>query len=119
MGFLKRLFGRKDEELPDPSLDLASRQAGHFRMPVDEIFVLFNRSIVLTGQVEKGMLQTGEAIQIRSDNAQVYTRAVSIESYHKKVDVAQKGDRIGIMLPQDVPRSVLVEGMIVMNQRGS
>ena len=119
MNFLKRLFGRKDQALPDPSLELASRQPGNFRMPIDEIFVLFNRDIVIKGQVEKGILQTWEAIQIRSDNAQIYTRAVSIESFNKKVDSAQKGNIIGIMLPQDVPRSVLVEGMIVMNQRGT
>nr|AIA12234.1 Elongation factor Tu domain 2 [uncultured bacterium] len=119
MSFLKRLFGRKDKQRPDLSLDLASRQAGHFRMPVDEILVLFNRTIVLTGQVERGILQTGEAIQIRSDNAQVYTRVVSIESFDKKIDSAQKGDIISITLPQDVPRSVLVEGMVVMNERGS
>jgi translation elongation factor EF-Tu-like GTPase len=126
MGFLKRLFGRKDEELPDPSLYITPRRTepsraepfrpGSFRMPIEDIFVISDRGIVLTGRVKAGTLQTGDAIEIRNDNVQVYTRAISIESFRKKVDVAKEGDHIGIMLPQDVPRSVLKKGMVVINQ---
>jgi len=129
MGFLKRLFGRKDEELPDPSLYIAPRRAepprselfrpGSFRMPIEDIFVISDRGIVLTGRVVAGTLQTGGAIEIRNDNVQVYTKAVSIESFRKKVDIAKEGDHIGILLPQDVPRSVLNKGMVVINQEES
>ena len=117
MTFLKRLFGRKDEELPDPSLYSASRQSGHFRMPIDDILVISDRGIVLTGRVKAGTLQAGDAIEIRNDKVQVYTKVVSIESFRKKVDIAKEGDNIGILLPQDVPRSVLKQGMIVNKQR--
>lgn len=126
MGFLKRLFGRKDEELPDPSLYIAPRRSqpsrpessrpGSFRMPIDDIFVISDRGIVLTGRVKAGTLQPGDAIEIRNDNVQVYTKAVSIESFRKKVDMAKEGDHIGILLPQDVPRSVLKQGMVVINR---
>jgi translation elongation factor EF-Tu-like GTPase len=116
MSFLKRLFGRKDEELPDASDYLASRPSGPFRMSVDDIFVISNRGIVLTGQVEVGTLQKGDAIEIRNDNVQVYTQVVSIESFRKPLKVAKEGDLIGILLPADVPRAVLVEGMTVIKQ---
>jgi translation elongation factor EF-Tu-like GTPase len=125
MSFLKRLFGRKDEELPDPSLYIPPRRAkpsrdepfrpGSFRMPIDDIFVISNRGIVLTGKT----LQTGDAIEIRNDNVQVYTQVVSIESFRKKRDVAKEGDHIGILLPRDVPRAVLKKGMVVINQEES
>lgn len=120
MSFLKRLFGRKDEELPDPSLYIALRraepfQAGYFRMKIDDIFVISDRGIVLTGRVEAGTLQKGDAIEIRNDTVQVQTQVISIESFRKAVTVAKEGDTIGILLPQDVPRSVLKQGMIVIN----
>ena len=121
MEFLKRLFGRKDEELPDPSLYVAPRRSqpfrpGTFRMPIDDIFVISDRGIVLTGRVEAGTLETGDKIEIRNDKVQVYTKAVNIESFRKTITLAKEGDSIGILLPRDVPRSVLVKGMVVVNQ---
>lgn len=121
MGFLKRLFGRKDEELPDPAQYIAKRraepfQAGSFRMKIDDIFVISNRGIVLTGKVESGTLQTGDDIEIRNDKIQVQTQVVSIETFRKQINMAKEGDSIGILLPKDVPRSILMKGMIVINQ---
>ena len=123
MSFLKRLFGRKDEELPDPSLYVAPRRketepfhAGSFRMPIEDIFVISNRGIVLTGRVEAGTLHKGDEIEIRNDKVQVQTQVVSMETFRKQIETANEGDHIGILLPGDVPRSVLVKGMIVINR---
>ena len=117
MEFLKRLFRRQDDE-PNASLYSVPSAASSepFRMPIDDIFVISDRGIVLTGRVKKGTLQKGDAIEIRNDNVQVQTQVVSIESFRKKVAIAKEGDNIGILLPKDVPRSVLVKGMVVIKQ---
>lgn len=119
MRFLKRLLGRQDDEpaslysIPNPV------SSGPFKMTIDDIFVISNRGIVLTGRVKRGSLQKGDAIEIRNQTIQVQTEVVSIESFHKKVDIAKQGDNIGILLPKDVPRSVLFKDMIVIKQGDS
>jgi len=82
-------------------------------MAVDDIFVISNRGIVLTGQVKAGTLQVGDPIEIRDSRIQVKTKVVSIESFHKKISTAKEGDQIGILLPKDVPREVLNKNMVV------
>jgi translation elongation factor EF-Tu-like GTPase len=123
MSFLKRLFGRQsDDENPSlyqpetaPSQPEAS--PGLFRMDVDDIFVISNRGIVLTGKVKLGTLQVGDPIEIRDSHIQVKTKVVSIESFRKQIKMAKEGDQIGILLPKDVPREVLNKNMFV-SKRG-
>lgn len=122
MNFIKRLFGRQTDDdsaslyqpepiHSEPESDPSS--AGLFRMDVDDIFVISNRGIVLTGQVKYGTLQVGDPIEIRDSRTQVKTKVVSIEAFRKPLQTAKQGDQIGILLPKDVPREVLNKNMTV------
>jgi translation elongation factor EF-Tu-like GTPase len=125
MNFLKRLFGRQtNDETPSlyqpesgPSQSESEPpSAGLFRMAVDDIFVISNRGIVLTGQVKYGTLQVGDPIEIRDSRTQVKTKVVSIEAFRKPLQTAKQGDQIGILLPADVPRVVLNKNMVVFKR---
>ena len=65
-----------------------------FRMTVQDVFFIRGRGVVVTGQVEEGVLQVGDEVHI-GDRGPV--RVDGIEAFRKIIDQAQAGDNIGVL----------------------
>jgi GTPase len=70
-----------------------------FLMPIEDIFHLKQRGIVVTGRIERGMLQMGDSIDIvgmKEPIRQAHVR--EIEMFRKILTVAQAGNNVGCLL---------------------
>ena len=80
-----------------------------FRMTVEDVFVIRNRGVVATGQVESGALRIGDTVQIDGAlEAGVY----GIEMFRKSIDEATVGDNIGVLF-RDVEKGQLDRGSVL------
>ena len=70
-----------------------------FLMPVEDVFTITGRGTVVTGRVERGMIKSGEEVEIVGMKADTTkTVATSLEMFRKILDEAIAGDNVGILL---------------------
>jgi translation elongation factor EF-Tu-like GTPase len=66
-----------------------------FRLTVADVFFIRSRGTVVTGKVEEGAVRVGDDVRV-GDRGPV--RVDGIEAFRKKLDQAQAGDNIGLLL---------------------
>ena len=84
-----------------------------FKMTVSDIFRISGRGIVLTGVVEKGIVNVGEDIEIRGVGESRIVTVAGIEKFRKVIQQAQAGDNIGILL-KDIDENFINRGQILI-----
>jgi|SoiMethySBSTD1v2_1073268.scaffolds.fasta_scaffold3120491_1 elongation factor Tu len=82
-----------------------------FKMVVDDVFTIDGRGLVATGRVERGTLRVGDTIAIRRQDAEQLVVVAGIEIFQKTLQVASKGDSIGVLL--GTPRAAVQRGDIL------
>ncbi|MEO3758953.1 EF-Tu/IF-2/RF-3 family GTPase [Mycobacterium sp. B14F4] len=65
-----------------------------FRMAVDDVFVIRNRGVVVTGRVETGTLHVGDTVHI---NGGLGVTVDAIEKFRKQLDEATAGENVGVL----------------------
>ena len=83
-----------DSYIPEPVRDTDKP----FLMPVEDVFSISGRGTVVTGRVERGIIKSGEEVEIIGFSATQKTVATSVEMFRKILDQGQAGDNIGILL---------------------
>jgi hypothetical protein len=80
-----------------------------FQMMIDDTFWLETRGPLVTGTVQSGVLQAGDAVEIVTKQGQRIQAVVQeIEEFQKKIGKAGPGQNVGVLLRrQDVSKSVL------------
>ena len=71
---------------------------GTFLMPVEDVFSISGRGIVVTGRVERGIIKVGEEIEIVGIRETAKTTCTGVEMFRKLLDQGQAGDNIGVLL---------------------
>jgi elongation factor Tu len=82
-------------------------------MPVEDVFSITGRGTVGTGRVERGIIKTGNEVEIvglRSDIRK--TVVTGVEMFRKILDEGQAGDNVGLLL-RGVEKEELDRGMVV------
>jgi len=105
---IRELVGMLDMCIPDPVRDFTSP----FLMPVEDVFTIEGRGTVVTGRVERGVLQKGATIQIVGLEREGRTRSAvvtSIQSFHKERMEARAGENVGLLL-RSTERDEVVPG---------
>ncbi len=69
-----------------------------FLMAVEDVFSIEGRGTVATGRIERGVVKSGEEIEIVGLRPTAKTTVVSIEMFNKILDEGQAGDNAGILL---------------------
>jgi elongation factor Tu len=69
-----------------------------FLMPIEDVFSITGRGTVVTGRVERGMVKTGEEIEIVGLRATTKTTCTGVEMFRKILDEGRAGDNIGALL---------------------
>ena len=80
-----------------------SSYSGKFYMPIEDVFNITSKGVVLTGKIEKGTLRLGDKVEVLlDDNRKIQTIGLGIETLTKLKEVAYAGDNVGILIGEQV-----------------
>jgi elongation factor Tu len=69
-----------------------------FLMPIEDVFSISGRGTVVTGRVERGIVNVGDEVEIVGIKNTVKTIVTGVEMFRKLLDRGEAGDNIGALL---------------------
>lgn len=102
------LMNAVDEFIPEPTRDLDKP----FLMPIGDVFTISGRGTVVTGRVDRGIVKTGEEIEVVGIRPTFKTVCTGVEMFRKTLDEGRAGDDIGILL-RGTKREEVERGQVV------
>jgi elongation factor Tu len=102
------LMDAVDEYIPQPERDIDQP----FLMPVEDVFTISGRGTVATGRVERGMINTGDEVEIVGIRETQKSVVTGVEMFRKILDEGQAGDNIGCLL-RGIDREDIERGQVV------
>ncbi|MBV2361851.1 elongation factor Tu [Streptomonospora nanhaiensis] len=98
-----------DENIPEPQRDIDKP----FLMPIEDVFSITGRGTVVTGRIERGVINVNETVDIVGIKEEKQTTTVTgVEMFRKLLDQGQAGDNVGLLLRgtkrEDVERGQVV-----------
>ena len=83
-----------------------------FLMPIEDVFGIKGRGTVVTGRVERGVIQTGETVEIVGIQPTTSTVVTGVEMFKKTLDRGEAGDNVGCLL-RGVEREDVLRGQVL------
>ena len=106
---IKELLRVVDEYIPQPVRDMDKP----FMMPIEDVFSIKGRGTVVTGRVDRGTINTNDAVEIVGMQEESISSVVTgVEMFHKTLDEGQAGDNLGLLL-RGIDREDVERGMVV------
>ena len=105
---VKELMGAVDECVPQPDRPVDMP----FLMPIEAGFTISGRGTVVTGRVERGVVKTGDEIDIVGIRETSKTVCTGVEMFRKILDRGEAGDNIGALL-RGVGREDVERGQVL------
>ncbi len=105
---IDELLDALDNYIPVPKREIDKP----FLMPVEDVFTITGRGTVVTGRVERGMVKTGEEVEIVGLGSEKKTVVTGVEMFRKILDEGQAGDNVGLLL-RGVGKEEVERGMVV------
>jgi elongation factor Tu len=91
---IQELMDACDSYVPEPVRDTDKP----FLMPVEDVFSISGRGTVVTGRIERGVVKSGEDVEIVGFRPTMKTVATSVEMFRKILDQGIAGDNVGVLL---------------------
>jgi elongation factor Tu len=91
---VRKLVEALDTYIPDPVRAID----GAFLMPIEDVFSISGRGTVVTGRVERGIVNTGSEVEIVGVRDTVKTTCTGVEMFRKLLDEGRAGENIGALL---------------------
>lgn len=88
------LMAKVDEYIPTPARDIDR----DFLMPVEDVFSISGRGTVVTGRVERGIINVGDEVEIIGIREPSRTTITGVEMFRKLLDRGEAGDNVGLLL---------------------
>ncbi len=88
------LLDALDEKIPTPTRDVDKP----FLMPIEDIFTIEGRGTVVTGRIERGVVNLNDEVEIVGLRDTQKTIVTGIEMFNKSLDRGEAGDNAGILL---------------------
>jgi elongation factor Tu len=89
-----KLVEEMDAFIPEPVRAIE----GDFLMPVEDVFSISGRGTVVTGRIERGVVNVGNEIEIVGIKDTVKTTCTGVEMFRKLLDRGEAGDNVGVLL---------------------
>ena len=89
-----KLMAQVDEYIPQPARAVDKP----FLMPIEDVFSISGRGTVITGRVERGIVNVGDEMEIVGIRPTTKTIVTGVEMFRKLLDQGQAGDNIGALL---------------------
>jgi elongation factor Tu len=84
-----------------------------FLMPVEDVFSITGRGTVATGRIERGVIKTGDSVQILGMGAEDLTSTITgVEMFRKILDRGEAGDNVGLLL-RGIEKTQICRGMVI------
>ena len=102
------LMDAVDNYIPEPVRDLDKP----FLMPIGDVFSISGRGTVVTGRAERGIIRTGDEVEIVGFRPTFKTVCTGVEMFRKTLDEGRAGDDIGVLL-RGTKREEVERGQVV------
>jgi elongation factor Tu len=89
-----RLLDQLDAYVPQPVRALDKP----FLLPIEDVFSISGRGTVVTGRVERGVINVGDEVEIVGIHATTKTTCTGVEMFRKLLDRGEAGDNVGVLL---------------------
>jgi elongation factor Tu len=84
-----------------------------FLMPVEDVFSITGRGTVATGRIERGVINSGEQVEILGMGAENLKSVVTgVEMFRKILDRGEAGDNVGLLL-RGIEKTDIRRGMVI------
>jgi elongation factor Tu len=99
-----------DDNVPDPVRELDKP----FLMPIEDVFTITGRGTVVTGRVERGVVNVNEEVEIVGIKEKSQkTTVTGVEMFRKLLDQGQAGDNVGLLV-RGIKREDVERGQVVV-----
>jgi elongation factor Tu len=105
---IRELMAAVDEYIPQPARAIDQP----FLMPIEDVFSISGRGTVVTGRVERGVINVGDSIEIVGIRDTQTTTCTGVEMFRKLLDRGEAGDNIGALL-RGIDREGVERGQVL------
>jgi elongation factor Tu len=105
---ISELMDAIDANIPEPTRE----DDKPFLMAVEDVFSIEGRGTVATGRIERGVVKTGEEIEILGLKETQKTTCTGVEMFRKILDEGRAGDNVGCLL-RGVKREDIERGQVL------
>jgi elongation factor Tu len=105
---IQELLDACDDFIPEPTRDVEKP----FLMPIEDVFTISGRGTVVTGRVDRGVIHTGDEIEIVGMGETRKTVVTGVEMFRKILDEGQAGDNLGALL-RGIKRDEVERGQVL------
>ena len=83
-----------------------------FLMPIEDVFTITGRGTVVTGRVERGIVRTGDELEIGGIKETSKTTCTGVEMFRKTLDEGRAGENCGVLI-RGVERDGVERGQVL------
>jgi len=105
---IRELMTHVDSYIPQPERPVDQP----FLMPIEDVFSISGRGTVVTGRVERGVINVGEEIEIVGVKDTQKTTCTGVEMFRKLLDSGEAGDNIGALI-RGIDREQVERGQVL------
>jgi elongation factor Tu len=106
---VEELMKAVDEYIPLPERLIDK----DFLMPVEDVFSITGRGTVATGRIERGIINSGDPVEILGMGAENLKSTVTgVEMFRKILDRGEAGDNVGLLL-RGIEKADIKRGMVI------
>jgi elongation factor Tu len=105
---IQELMDAIDAHIPEPVREVDKP----FLMAVEDVFSIEGRGTVATGRIERGVIKTGEEVEIVGLSESRKTVCTGVEMFNKTLDRGQAGDNVGCLL-RGIKRDEVERGQVL------
>ena len=105
---IRALIAAVDSYIPTPTrmVDLP------FLLPIEDVFSISGRGTVVTGRIERGVINVGDEVEIVGINDTKKSVCTGVEMFRKLLDRGEAGDNVGILL-RGIDREGVERGQVL------
>ena len=105
---IRELLKAVDEYIPTPARAIDQP----FLMPIEDVFSISGRGTVVTGRIERGVINVGDEVEIVGIKATKKSICTGVEMFRKLLDRGEAGDNVGILL-RGIERDGVERGQVL------
>lgn len=105
---IQQLLDTMDSYFDDPVRD----EQLPFLMPIEDVFTISGRGTVVTGRIERGVINMNEEVEIVGIKPTQKTVITGIEMFNKLLDQGVAGDNVGLLL-RGIDKKAVERGQVL------
>ena len=105
---IKELMEAVDAYIPTPERPVDQ----DFLLPIEDVFSISGRGTVVTGRVERGVVNVGDELEIIGIKETQKTTCTGVEMFRKLLDRGEAGDNVGVLL-RGIERTAVERGQVL------